>query len=108
MNPRSHSLNHVVWVTMTAIDVTPTSRVQRKATTWSDRLTMFCSEGLADAEVNAPLPLLRLAIHLETVDRIELIAEIDARRADRCLIPQTRTDGVVEVIQVERPALRRH
>ena len=38
MKLRSHSLNQVVCVTMTAIDVAPTTRVARKATTWRKRL----------------------------------------------------------------------
>src|SRR5687768_17085965 len=101
MKPRSHSLNHVVCVTMTAIDAVPTTRVQRNATTWRDRraadtygslrpnglvgsrakarsTSVTCSnllESLADAEVDAPLAALGLAVDAQPVDGCQLIPE---------------------------------
>src|SRR5688500_4393774 len=104
MKPRSHSLNHVVWVTMTAIEVTPTSSVQMNAPIWSRRLApavgiwslgaelVIPSKGLANAVVHAPLPVLVLTVLEQAVDRIELVPEVDARRADRCEVSQPRRD----------------
>ena len=40
MKPRSHSLNQVVWLTITAIEVTPMRSVQMSATTWRNLRTM--------------------------------------------------------------------
>ena len=94
MKPRSHSLNQVVCVTMTAIDATPTISVQRKATTWSERLATtsadLTSERLTDAEVHAPAPLLRLAVDEQALDRIQLVADVEARRTDRRQVAEAR------------------
>src|SRR5690349_20569880 len=103
MKPRSHSLNQVVCVTMTAIDVTPTISVQRKATTCRDRRAADISEGLTDAEVDAPVALLRITIDPEVVDLRQLVAEIESRRSNRREIAQARTDGVTEIADVEVP-----
>src|SRR3954463_12592822 len=65
-------------------------------------------ERLSDAEVDAPVPLFRLAVHHETRDRIQLVAEVEADRSDRRLVPQPRTDGVAEVVEVNRPSLLPH
>src|SRR3954466_15449162 len=126
MKPRSHSLNQVVCVTMTAIEVTPTSKVQMKATTWSERLaTDICSaplglglclfensgsrrwalEGLTDAEVHAPAALFGRAVDEQTFERIELIPEVHTDRTDWSQVAQPRADGVAHVTGIEVPRL---
>src|SRR4051812_3068436 len=111
MNPRSHSLNHVVCVTMTAIDAAPTTSVHRNATTCSERRAMDMVvklpvlESLPDAEVHAPVTLLRFAVHLQVLDGCELVAEVDARRADWGEVPQARSGGVAQVAEVEVPRI---
>src|SRR6185503_17458370 len=95
MKPRSHSLNHVVWVTMTTIAVAPTISVARKAMTWRKRLvydiTAPASECLPDAEVHPEAALLRLPVDEQSVDRIQLIADVEPRRTDRRLIAEAWT-----------------
>ena len=46
---------------------------------------------------------LGLAVDEQPGDRIELVAEIDADRADRRQVAQARTDVVAQVVQVEVP-----
>src|SRR4030095_2300116 len=57
--------------------------------------TEIVSECLPDAEVHAPKPLLRLPVHEQSVDVIELVSEIHTHRAYRRTIPETRTDRVL-------------
>ena len=45
-----------------------------------DRSTREPSERLSDREVDPPLPLLRLTVDQQPVDRIELVTEVEARR----------------------------
>src|SRR5947207_4754601 len=59
---------------------------------------------LPDAEVEPPPPLLRLSVDDEARDRIQLIADIEADRTDRCLVAQTRPDGIAKI--AEREAAR--
>src|SRR5262245_27490360 len=110
MKPRSHSLNHVVWVTMSAIDAAPTIRVQMKATTWSDlRATdMGRLEGLAHAEVDPPPPRLRLAVDQQVGDRVHLIAEIKAQRSYRRHIAEPWSYRVAQITDVEIPRVGPH
>src|SRR5262247_2409701 len=98
MKPRSHSLNHVVCDTMTAIDVTPTISVQMNATTWRNfRATVMSSlKRLTDAEVNAPRARFRFAVHLQVRNAIQLISEVDACRPHRGEIPKSGPSGVHE------------
>src|SRR5688500_14865384 len=108
MKPRSHSLNHVVCVTMTAIEVTPTISVQMNARTWRDRRAtenagVTVSKSLTDAEVNAPAAGLRLAVHAQVLNRVQLVAEIHTDGTDGREITQTRADRVPEITQVEIP-----
>src|SRR6185503_7018678 len=101
MKPRSHSLNQVVWVTMTAIDAVPTTRVQMNAKTWSDlrvsdmemtyahsAFGIHHSKCLTDAEVEAPPTRFRLAVDAKTRNPIQLVAEVDPRGAERGQVPQ--------------------
>ena len=99
MKPRSHSLNQVVWVTMTAIEAAPTIKRadegdDLKGPSASDidrsRSDIRVIERLADAEVDAPVPLLGSPLTRRFVDRIQLVAEVDARRADRRQVAEAR------------------
>src|SRR5688572_16680855 len=106
MKPRSHSLNHVVCVTITAIEVEPTIRVATKAMTWRERLVndirgSATSESLSDAEMDADAALLRFAVDQQSFDRIELVADVEARRSDRRLIAEARADGIEQIAEVE-------
>src|SRR5215207_4992031 len=103
MKPRSHSLNQVVCVTMTAIDATPTTRVQIKATTWSERRVSDILEGLADAEVNAHAPFLRETVDEQPLDGIQLVPDIEPHRTDRRLVADPGPDGVTKVAELEVP-----
>src|SRR5215208_1852315 len=96
MKPRSHSLNQVVCVTMTTIDATPTISVQMNATTCRNlRATvMAILKRLADAEVNAPVARFRVAVYPQVGKAIQLVAEVDARRTNRCQVPEPRSCGV--------------
>ena len=42
-----------------------------------------------------------LAVHEQTRNRVELIAEVEADRPDRRLVAQARPDGVAQVVQIE-------
>src|SRR5262245_40416745 len=121
MKPRSQSLNQAVCVMMSDSAAMPTISVQRKATIWTNRRspdigissapillrrtlafaiydlpawmldTRIGSECLPDAEVHTPIPLLRLPVHEQSVDVIELVSEIHPHRPYRRTIPETRT-----------------
>ena len=58
------------------------------------------SEGLADAEMNAPPATLRLAVDQKSRDRIELIAQVEADWTDRCPIPKPGPCGVAQVAEI--------
>src|SRR5688572_7940581 len=117
MKPRSHSLNHVVCVTITAIAAVPTTSVQRMATTWSDRRAsdilipapgswfLVPSEGLADAEVHPDAALLRRAVHEKAFDWIELVPDVEARRTDGRLIADAWAHRVAQVADIEIPRI---
>src|SRR5262245_44763135 len=53
-------------------------------------------ERLTNAEVNAPRARLRLAVHLQVRNAIQLIPEVDTRWTDRREISQTWSHGVQE------------
>ena len=59
------------------------------------------SERLTDAEVHPPAPRLRRAVDQQPRDRIQLIAEVEADRADRRLVAQAGADGVAQVVETE-------
>ena len=61
------------------------------------------SEGLPDAEVHAEAPLLRLAVDEQPLDRIQLIADVEARRTDRRLVAEPGPDGVSQIAEVDVP-----
>ena len=63
-------------------------------------------ERLANAEMDAPPPPLRLAVDEKPGNRIQLIAEVKADRPDWCLIPQPETGRVAQVAQVSVGKLR--
>src|SRR5262252_9275159 len=51
--------------------------------------------------MHAPAPRLRLAVHFQSRNRIQLPAEVEANRPDGRLISQPRSDGVAQVAKVE-------
>ena len=61
------------------------------------------SEGLADAEVEPEPAGLRLAIDHQPGNRVQLIAEIGAERADRRVVANARTDVVAQIVEIEVP-----
>src|SRR5262245_59450068 len=56
-------------------------------------------ESLADAEVEPPAACLRLAVHEQTWDRVELVADVEANRPNRRLISKTGAYGVAEIVE---------
>src|SRR3990167_369087 len=65
-------------------------------------------ECLPDAEVDAPAAWLRLGVDTELGNGIELVAGVEAYRADRRLIPQTRSDRVAQIAEVHAPRAGPH
>src|SRR5205823_3554352 len=61
--------------------------------------TRVVSEGLPDAEMNPPPPRLRRAVDEQAGNRIELIADIEAHRTNRRLIPEAGTDCVAQIAE---------
>src|SRR5688500_6116909 len=115
MNPRSHSLNQAVCVMMAAMDATPTTSVQMKATTCSERrisdmsirddIRPARSEGLSDGEMEAQRPLLRGTVDQEAINRVHLEPDVDADGANGRQVAQAGADGDPQVTHVvlERP-----
>src|SRR5262249_5180358 len=56
--------------------------------------------------MDAPPPRLRLAVDLQSRNRIQLPAEVEADRPDGRLIAQPRSDGVPQVAKVESHRVR--
>src|SRR5262249_52075104 len=56
---------------------------------------------LTDAEVDPPAARLRAAVDQQSRNRIELVAEVEADRTDRCLIAKPRAHRVAQVAEVE-------
>src|SRR5688572_4700244 len=52
------------------------------------------SKRLTDAEMETEAPGLRLAVHQQSGERIQLVAEVHADRTDRCPVAQAGTDVV--------------
>src|SRR5258706_2682498 len=50
-------------------------------------------EGLADAEVHAPLALLRVAVDHEAGNGVELLPEVDADRTNARVVAEARAGG---------------
>src|SRR5215218_9466186 len=95
---------------MSASATTPMSSVPTRAKTCRLRRRTFMtpgfrSKGLTDAEMEAESPRLGLAVHEQSVNRIELIAEVGADRSDRRVVTQSRTGVVAHVVQVEVPGV---
>src|SRR5438445_298113 len=61
------------------------------------------SERLSDAEVNPPTPRFGLAVHGQSRNAVQLITEVEADRADRCLVAKARADGVPEIAELDAP-----
>src|SRR5215204_3595450 len=112
-NFRSQSLNHGVCDTISASARMPTSSVPTSATTRRVRLMyLFAAlvrrwsmalKRLADGEMEAEPPRLLLAVHEQPFDRIQLVPEVDADRADRGHVAQAGADVVPQIVQVEVP-----
>src|SRR6266850_4064740 len=66
------------------------------------------SKRLTDAEVNPPPARLRLAVHQQGGNRIELVAHVEAHGADRRLIAKPGTHRVAQVVQLEAQRVRPH
>src|SRR3954454_19671057 len=58
--------------------------------------------------MHAPPPRLRVAVHQQSGNRVELIADVEAKRTDGCGVPQTSADGVAKIIQMHVPTARPH
>src|SRR5262245_15715334 len=58
-------------------------------------------ERLSDAEVNAPAAIARFAVHEQTGNRVELVAEVEAERTDRRLVAQPRSDRVAKIVELD-------
>src|ERR1700682_1391511 len=59
------------------------------------------SERLSDAEVNAPATCLGRAVHEQAINRIELVAEVEAYRTDGRPIAQANADRVAKILHVD-------
>src|SRR5687768_3173539 len=60
-------------------------------------------ERLADAEMQADPPLLRLSVHEQALDRVQLVADVQARGANGRHVTQPGTGGVLQVAGVDAP-----
>src|SRR5437899_4324714 len=69
-------------------------------------MTAHGSERLSDAEMNAPAALLGSAVHDQAVNRIELVAEVEAHRTDGRPIAQASAESVAEILQVDGAGAR--
>src|SRR4051812_22818465 len=56
--------------------------------------------------MHAPPPRLRVAVDEKSGNRIELVADVEAQRPDRCLIAQAGAHGAAEVVELQAPAVR--
>ena len=72
----------------------------------SDIRTPAASERLSNAEVDADAALLRFAVDQQAFDRVELVADVEARRPDGRLVAEARTNGVAQIAEVEVLASR--
>ena len=68
--------------------------------------TLRPSKRLADTEVQTETPRLRGAVHQQLRRGIQLIAEVEAERTDRCLISQAGTDRVAEIAGLDAERIR--
>ena len=62
-------------------------------------------EGLSNAEMEAEMSLLRLSVHEQTGNRIQLKAHVRANRTDRRLVPKPGTDVVAESLKIEAASI---
>src|SRR5437773_3611485 len=69
------------------------------------RSTSIC---FPDAEVQPPAPLFGLAVHQQPFDWIQLVPDVEANRANRCLVTEARSDRVPQIAQREAARLRPH
>src|SRR5262245_37308935 len=56
-------------------------------------------ERLTNTEVHPPPARLRLAVHQQVVDGVQLIADIETKRTDRRLIPEPDADRVTQIVE---------
>src|SRR5260370_40481961 len=115
MNLRSQSLNHGVCDAISASAMMPTLIVPTSATTCrAFRMyflvgdTRLCSilsplKGLSNREVEAEASSLRLAVHQQPGQRIELVAEVHADRTDRRQVAQAGARAVAQVVEGQVP-----
>src|SRR5262245_9589460 len=118
MKLRSQFLNHAVCDTMIAAAAAPTSSVRTISRTCVSRLTIRISlspvpcprfsERLPDREVHSPAAVVRLAVDHEVRNRIELIAVVEANRADWRHIAKAGSDRVAQIVQLPAERLRPH
>src|SRR5215813_9925026 len=105
--PRSQFLKNDVSMTMpvrrTSVRTTPAvhSRIREKR-----RMMSALLKRLADAEMHTPPACLRIAVHQQPGNRVELVADVETKRADGCRVPESGADSVTEVAQVDGPAIR--
>src|SRR6185312_7979891 len=107
MTPRTQFLKNGVSVT------TPASSTSvRRAPAVQSRIRVsrlmgdLGSEGLADAEVHAPPSRLGFAVHEQSRDRVELVADVEAKRTDGRLVAEAGADGAAQIVQFDLPAVR--
>src|ERR1700730_12812930 len=92
---------------MIAAAAAPMTSVSTMSSARSRRLaSRMTSERLSDAEVHAPPAGLRHTVHQQPGNGIELISEVEADRPDRRLIPQSRSNRVPQIVQVDIPRAR--
>src|SRR5437868_15549781 len=56
--------------------------------------------------MHTPAPRLRVAVDHESGNRIELVADVEAERADRRLVAEAGADRVPQVVELQAPAVR--
>src|SRR5438445_10622593 len=114
MYARSMFLNQAVCATMIAAAVAPMTSVSTMTRTCSRRRIILISnpespipssERLANTEMHPPPPRLQRAVDQQTRNRIELVAHVEANGADRRLVPQSRTDVVPQIAQLDPPRI---
>src|SRR5207247_2204352 len=100
VRPGTVSLPKGTWRRSTRHNTTGTALVP-------DTLHRFLAR-LSDAEVKADAACLRVSVHEQAGNRIELIAHVDAHGANRRLIPESGTDRVPQLAQLEGPRIGPH
>src|SRR5262245_37110653 len=90
---------------MTAASAAPMRRVNARISAWARRLATrigarcLQSIRLTDAEMQPPPARLRAAVHEQTVDWIQLPADVETDGPDRRLIAESRPHRVAEIAE---------